>query len=212
MERKIKYVPPAEDIDVVIQAADPDTQDYLVTIRETMARVGEVNRLAWDDVSLSGRWVVLYTRKKKGGHRTPRKIPMTDELFEVLNRRSARREGQPWVFWHRCWSRKQGGWVAGPYLDRKSLMRKLCRRAGVRPFGFHALRHSGASIMERNNVPIGSIQRILGHENRTTTEIYLHSIGQAEREAMAVFERARRRCSQLCAANSHTNPQRDSIR
>lgn len=60
--------------------------------------------------------------------------------------------------------------------------------------------------MERNNVPIGGLQRILSHENRTTTEIYLHSIGQSEREAMAVFERARRRSSRLCAANSHTNP------
>ena len=42
--------------------------------------------------------------------------------------------------------------------------------------------------MENHNVPIGSIQRILGHENRTTTEIYLHSIGMAEREAMTVLE------------------------
>ena len=29
---------------------------------------------------------------------------------------------------------------------------------------------------------------ILGHEYRTTTEICLHSIGEAEREAMRVFE------------------------
>jgi len=42
--------------------------------------------------------------------------------------------------------------------------------------------------LERANIPIGSIQRLLGHENRTTTEIYLHSIGEAERVAMAVFE------------------------
>jgi integrase len=68
-------------------------------------------------------------------------------------------------------------------------MKTLCRKAGVRYFRFHALRHLGASILDRENVPLGTIQRILGHENRTTTEIYLHSIGEAERQAMRVYER-----------------------
>jgi integrase len=44
--------------------------------------------------------------------------------------------------------------------------------------------------MEKTNVPIGSIQRILGHENRTTTEIYLHSVGDAERDAMDVLSKS----------------------
>jgi len=83
---------------------------------------------------------------------------------------------------------------------KKSIPQEMCiwlrRKVGVRYFRFHALRHSGASIMDNNNVPIGAIQRILGHENRKTTEIYLHSIGQAERDAMTVFERA--------SGNSHT--------
>jgi len=42
--------------------------------------------------------------------------------------------------------------------------------------------------MDGNNVPIGAIQRILGHENRRATEIYLHSIGELERNAIAVGE------------------------
>ncbi len=50
------------------------------------------------------------------------------------------------------------------------------------------LRHFGALIINNAKVQIGSIQRILGHENRRTTEIYLQSIGEAEREAMAVYE------------------------
>ena len=41
--------------------------------------------------------------------------------------------------------------------------------------------------MDSNHVPAGSIQRILGHESRTTTEIYLHKMGEADREAMANF-------------------------
>ena len=144
----------------------------------------------WADVNFEERYVVLYTRKKKGGHLTPRKVPMTQKLFEVLSRRFEERdESKPWVFWHRYWDRKKKEWVEGPYQDRKKIMKTLCENAGVRYFRYHALRHLGASILDRANVNIGSIQRILGHENRTTTEIYLHSIGESEREAMKVFEK-----------------------
>ena len=52
-----------------------------------MGRVSEINRLTWDDVDLERRYVVLYTRKKRGGHLTPRKVPMTQRLYEVLSRR-----------------------------------------------------------------------------------------------------------------------------
>ena len=49
---------------------------------------------------------------------------MTDALFQILTRRAAARDGQPWVFWHRYWSQKAGGWQTGPYQDRKKLMQK----------------------------------------------------------------------------------------
>ena len=192
--KRVKYVPPAADIDNVISEANADTQDYLWVIRETMARVSEINRLAWDDINIEMRYVILYTRKKKGGHFTPRRVPMTEKLYEILSRRYADRDPEkPWIFWHRYYSRKKGKWVEGPYQDRKVIMKSLCEKAGVRYFRFHPLRHSGASIMENNNVSIGTIQRVLGHENRSTTEIYLHSIGNVERDAMAVYERERQK-------------------
>jgi integrase len=189
IEKKEKYVPPIEDILKVTLASEPDEQDYLYAIRETLARVNEINNLQWPDVNFQDRYVVLYTRKKKGGHRTPRKVPMTEKLFEILSRRYQNKDkDKPWVFWHRYWSRKESKWVEGPFKSRKKLLRSLCNKVSVKPFCFHALRHFGASVLDNANVNIGSIQRILGHERRTTTEIYLHSIGESEREAMNVFE------------------------
>lgn len=194
VEKRLKYVPSPEDIEKVIAQADPDTQDYLTVIRETMARMNEVNRLTWDDVNLKEQYVVLYTRKKKGGNLTPRKVPMTDNLFEILDRRHSNRDTtKPWVFWHTYYDQKQKTFVSGPYQDRKKIMTTLCAKAGVKYFRYHALRHSGASVMDSLNIPIGSIQRILGHENRTTTELYLHSIGDNERVAMDLFQSGRKK-------------------
>lgn len=195
VEKKLKYIPPLEDIFKVIGAADPDTQDYLWAIRETMARVSEINRLEWEDVDLEDRHLILYTRKKKGGNLTPRKVPLTDHLYKILSRRYASRKtltsismvtststATPWVFWHLYKGQPK------PWGKRNRLVPRLCKKAGVRHFTFHSLRHSGASVLDSLGIPIGTIQRLLGHSNRKTTEIYLQSIGESERQAMAIFE------------------------
>jgi len=192
VEDKAKYIPSSEDIDRVITHAKPDTQDYLWVIRDTMARVSEVNRLTWDDVNLTEKTVTLRTRKKKGGNLTPRIIHMTSKVYEIMSRRYSKRDkSMPWVFCHKYKNRKTGAFVVGPYKDRKRIMKNLCDKAGVRYFRFHPLRHAGASLMDINNVPIMAIQKILGHENRTTTEIYLHSSQNIERKAMEIYESVR---------------------
>lgn len=206
VEKRIKYVPPKKDVLRVIMAADPEEQDYLWTIALTMGRMSEINRLTWQDVNFESRSVVLFTRKKKGGHLTPRNVPMPEKLFELLSLRYEKRDkDKPWVFWHRYWSRKQGKWIEGPYAERKKFMTTLCRKAGVRYFRFHALRHFGASMLDSAKIPIGSIQRILGHENRTTTEIYLHSVGEGERHAMDILGEG---FCEVSHTDSHTEKKR----
>ncbi len=188
IEQTVKYIPPMEDVLKVINCADPDSQDYLWTIACTLGRVSEINRLTWKDINLQERYLYLYTRKKKGGSLTPRRIAMNKKLYATLSKRYAERDPEkPWVFWHRYWSTKEQAFVEGPYKDRKRLMYTLCDKAGVTYFRYHPFRHFGASLLDHQNVPIGDIQRILGHENRTTTEIYLHSIGNGQQVAMDVL-------------------------
>jgi integrase len=191
IDKRKKYVPPKEDILKVIAAGDPEAQQYLWTIILTAGRVGEINNLTWDDVDFEKRSVTLWTRKRKGGNRESREVPMIKKLYDILDHRFKHRNPQlPWVFCHTYWSRRVGGWVKGPYADRKKLMSILCTNAKVRYFRYHALRHLTASMLDDLGVAIGTIQRILGHQNRRTTEIYLHSIGEAEREAMSKLENA----------------------
>ncbi len=56
--------------------------------------------------------------------------------------------------------------------------------------------------MDHNHVPVITIRKILGHENRTTTEIYLHSMSDTERQAIAAYEQAR---------NSHSMRERVTV-
>ena len=207
VEKQIKYVPPKNDVLRVIMAAEQEEQDYLWTIALTMGRMSEINRLTWHDVDFNSRCVTLYTRKKKGGNLTPRNVPMPSKLFELLSKRFEKRDNdKPWVFWHRYWSRKNGQWIEGPYAERKKFMKTLCEKAGVRYFRFHALRHFGASMLDLAKIPIGSIQRILGHESRITTEIYLHSVGEGERHAMDVLDAG---FCEVSHTDSHTSKKGD---
>jgi hypothetical protein len=49
------------------------------------------------------------------------------------------------------------------------MMKHLCRRAGVKHFGFHAIRHFGASLLsDREKVSLPTISRLLRHTNLRT--------------------------------------------
>ncbi len=136
VEAKHKYIPPVADVDAVLAIAEGDMVDYLWLVRDTLARKHEINNLTWEDVNLVERYVTLYTCKKKGGHRTPRHVPMTAKVYSILERRYADRDPwKSWVFWHSYTSRITGEEVTGIYGDRKRALKTLCEKAGVNPFG-----------------------------------------------------------------------------
>ena len=125
-------------------------------------------------------------KKKEITSPKPREVPMITKLYDILTYRFQQRDSQiPWVFWHSYWSRKSNKMVIGTYGDRKKIMKTLCKKAKVKYFRFHPFRHLTASILDDLGIAIGTI---LGHENRKTTEGYLHSVGDAERKAMKKLE------------------------
>lgn len=147
--------------------------DMLTCLYYTGGRIGEILRLTWKDVNLERRQITLWTRKRFGGGLESDQLAMPDMLFNMLQYRWKNRDkespyvfpgpdGQPWT-----------------YDQKRNLMRDLCRKAKVRQFGFHAIRHHVASIlMDSGKATIGQIQKFLRHKRKTTTENYLHDVSR----------------------------------
>jgi len=106
-------------------------------------------------------------------------LPMSDELHEELwwwwNHRPIK--DTPFVFVST--SNKPGRHYGKPYTERRWFMETLCKRAGVRPFGFHALRRYVASVLaDTHKVSAKTVQRILRHKNLATTERYIQNLNR----------------------------------
>ncbi len=188
-ERRDRYVPPESHFWRVVDAVEGQDRVMLITFMHLGARRGEIFRLCWkEDVDFRAQRVRVMTRKTRDGSEKYNWLPMTDELKRELlwwweNR--PRKEAEH-VFLNLSDNQFQGQ----PFKHRDKFMAVACAKAGVKKFGFHAIRHLAASILFRSGQPLSVIQRILRHESPQTTERYLRSLGfDADLEnAVKVFE------------------------
>lgn len=68
------------------------------------------------------------------------------------------------------------GVLGEPFRQKRHFMHALCKRAGVKPFGLHALRHKSAAITFVTS-GLNAAQVLMGHYRATTTDRYVRSAG-----------------------------------
>jgi integrase len=163
IDKEPKYIPPIEDIKAVLEVASHEERIYLLTILHTMCRVREINRLKWEQVY--DDCILVSTKKAKNSNTVYRYIPFTPTLKEIF--KGLKRTGE-YVFTNPRTQDK--------YQYRIKLIRGLCKKAKVKPFTYHNLRHWGASKLAMEKVPLTDIQKLLGHTRATTTDTYLQSL------------------------------------
>lgn len=134
--------------------------------------------LRWADVDFNESRVRLWTRKRDGGLEFDW-IPMTEQLADALKEQRLETGFHEFVFINRHTNK--------PYASASMMMKKACKRADVKRFGFHAIRHLTASILDKAGVPLATIQLILRHRSITTTAKYIHSLKDASKAVNGAF-------------------------
>ncbi|MBI9080600.1 MAG: site-specific integrase [Pseudodesulfovibrio sp.] len=177
VELQPRYVPPEADFWKVHAVARPKDQLFLLTMLHTGARLGEILKLTWDDLDLESGTITLWTRKRAGGSLEHDLLMLTTRLRKELVEHSKDVMGK-YVFCREDGSR---------YTSRQHLMGTLCKRAKVKRFTFHGIRHLTASILAKEGVDIPNIQAILRHSNSMTTTRYIHRLGITDNVLENVF-------------------------
>lgn len=176
-EKGVQYTPPQDDILKLLMVATREERVFLNCYLQTGARRSEIFRLTWaNDVNFEKRNIRLGTRKTRDGSMEYELLPMSDDLHDDLKWwwENHPIKQSPYVFYNTDTDCRHYG---QPFTTRRAFMHGICKRAGVKEFGFHALRRYVASVLaDTHKVSAKTIQRILRHKNVTTTERYIQNI------------------------------------
>ena len=171
-ERKLEYIPSGEEIDKVLLVCTGQDRVMLQCYYFTFARKAEIFNWTWEDINFEKQWYRLWTKKRLHSDKQADYFPLPEgsELYKALKWQwEHRNKNSLYVFTNPKTGEK--------FTQRRGFMKSLCKRAGVKAFGFKAFRKYGPSVLnDIHKVSIKKLQRLLRHKTQTTTEIYLKKI------------------------------------
>lgn len=169
-------------------------------------RRSELLGLRWEDVDLDGHTIQIrqtsqylpekgvYTETPKS-HTSARPLRLSTAavmvLLEYRQWQDTQREklGDAWQDRdHRVFTTEMGAPV---FPDSPTQwFHDFTARAGLPDVTIHSLRHTYATLMIADNVPLVVVSKQLGHaQTSTTANIYAHAIASAQAKAMETFDR-----------------------
>ena len=149
-----------EEIDKILAACPNEKWRIIVLLgADAGLRRGEIMQLKWEDVDFQNNQ--LYIAPNKTIYH--RFVPMTKALRKALQTYKSTAQNEFVV----TLGRKHN------IGSLTTMYRRLARQANVPSF-LHKLRHTFASHLVQNGVPLYVVSKLLGHSSIKNTEIYAH--------------------------------------
>ena len=153
------------EVEAVYNAGNRAVRDTIDWIYATLQRVEDVLRLGPAHVKRTDSGTrFLRLAQSKGDGKAVCNIEITPEIDALIDRA---REG---TVIYQTFIRRQDGKL---YADIHSAWQRACRKAKIKDFGPRDLRGKAATDMLASGVSMEHIQRLLGHADITTTQIYI---------------------------------------
>jgi integrase len=177
--RKVKQLPERnwrlrflskEEIPMLINPCEHHLRPIEVTALNTGMRKGEILALKWEQVDLRHGFIFLTDTKNNERRDIPINQTLRDTL-EILPRHIT----SPYVFWQGKGER---------YMDVRRSFRSALKRAGIKDFVFHDLRHTFASHLVMAGVDLTTIKELLGHKTLAMTMRYAHLAPSHKKKAV----------------------------
>lgn len=129
----------------------------------TGARMTEILSMTWDKIDYSRRIAIVTSDIAKSGR--ARALPLCDDAIKQLHRLESSRVSQ--FIFHR------GKGKRIKVIDRHAFYRAL-KKAGIKDFRFHDLRHTWASWHVQNGTPLLVLKELGGWETIEMVQKYAH--------------------------------------
>ena len=172
----------------------------------TGLRRAELSGLEWNDIDFKNNIIhirrnVIYLKETGVYEDTPknkysnRKIKVSDYVMQMLKEyrewQNYQREnvGSKWKETVRVFTGITGK-PLHPSTPGKWL-RSFNKKHGLKKIHLHTLRHTSATMMIMNGIPLNEVSKRLGHNcASTTSNIYCHVIAEAEQKAAEALDNA----------------------
>lgn len=177
-------------------------QTVFALLAATGMRRGEVAALRWKDIDLVNGTISIGRTRDRYGERAPktensiRTININESLIETMKKYRA--WSKQYLLAHGAWKNEEtfnGSFALISYQTCESIsdtyisssLKRVIKANGLKEITPHGFRHTFATILINNGVPVTTIAKLLGNTTKIVMEVYSHSFEENEKRAAQVI-------------------------